>query len=144
VAELGERAHHRNARAVVDGERHLIPITGQPGEHTGRRRHPAHRYFPSDLGSAGRRGSAGGRQHGDRYGAQHRAPIHVLHGANVTQRQNKGKSPFLLRLELSATEGPRAARVGYAGESGSLPPLLPRSPVRTRWQTSGVNPAETG
>jgi hypothetical protein len=49
-----------------------------------------------------------------------------------------------VRLELSATEGPRATRVGYVGESGRLPPLLPRSPVRTRWQTSGVNPRRNG
>jgi hypothetical protein len=49
-----------------------------------------------------------------------------------------------VRLELSATGGPRATRVGYVGESGSLPRLLPRSPVRTRWQTSGVNPSRNG
>ena len=32
-AELRERAHYRDAGAVINGERQLIAIPGQPGEH---------------------------------------------------------------------------------------------------------------
>lgn len=87
TAEVGERAHHLRAGAVVNGQRQLIAIPGKPGKHAG--------WWPLSRETTRGRGATGRRENADRNAAQQPTAIYLPHISTL--------------LEVSASSGTTSA-----------------------------------
>jgi hypothetical protein len=102
TAEVGERAHHLRAGAVVNGQRQLIPIPGKPGKHAG---------WWSVGRETTRRRATGRRESADRNAAQQRTAIYLPHISTLLLGAFPRKRPaFVVCLDF---------RLGATGPTGS-------------------------
>ena len=103
TAELRERAHHWRAGAVVNGERQLIAVPGQPGKHA--------RWWPLGRETTRGRGATGRRENADRNTAQQRTAIYLPHISTLLLGAFPRKRPaFVVCLDF---------RFGATGPGGS-------------------------
>src|ERR1700738_1920037 len=103
TAEVGERAHHLRAGAVVNGQRQLIAIPGKPGKHAG--------WWPLGRETTRGRGATGRRENANRNATQQRAAIYLPHISTLLLGAFPRKRPaFVVCLDF---------RLRATGPSGS-------------------------
>ena len=121
TAEVGERAHHLRAGAVVNGQRQLIAIPGKPGKHAG--------WWSLSRETTRGRGATGRRENADRNAAQQPTAIYLPHIST------------LLEVSAPAAKRPVPRRIpALSGRTSAHRPTAP-SAFRPRRLLGRIAPA---